>query len=122
MRCIPMITASPRLDELSPKRNKPPHGGEVHPCLRILGIHNCEDTDPAIDSRPQLMHQGTKLNPCREALTVVGRGVRIAVADLTMFLPILPMGDRHLRSFAHFNPQPRHYGKLLATRNHNCGK
>ncbi|MED6181088.1 hypothetical protein PIB30_016426 [Stylosanthes scabra] len=50
IRCVPMITASPRLDELSPRRNKPPQGGEVNPCPRILGIHNCEDTDPTMDS------------------------------------------------------------------------
>ncbi|MED6224298.1 hypothetical protein PIB30_082684 [Stylosanthes scabra] len=45
---------------------------------------------------PQLMHQGTILNPCRGALTLVGRGVQIAVMDLTPFFPIQPMGNRQL--------------------------
>ncbi|MED6208734.1 hypothetical protein PIB30_048026 [Stylosanthes scabra] len=36
--------------------------------------------------------------------------------DLTSFLPIVTFKDQQLRSFAHFNPQPRHYGNysLLA--------
>ncbi|MED6108315.1 hypothetical protein PIB30_022594 [Stylosanthes scabra] len=44
----------------------------------------------------QLMDQGTILSSCREALTLIGRGVRIAVTDLTPFLLIQPMGDRQL--------------------------
>ncbi|MED6181490.1 hypothetical protein PIB30_019744 [Stylosanthes scabra] len=99
-----MINVSPKLDELSPRRNKAPQSGEVNPYSHILGIHNCEDTDPAMELRPQLMHQGTKLNPCREALNLVGMGVRIAVADLTPFLHIRPTGYQRPRSFAHFNP------------------
>ncbi|MED6119713.1 hypothetical protein PIB30_014084 [Stylosanthes scabra] len=57
----------------------------------------------------------TVVNPCRRALTIASRGVRIAVTDLTPFLPSNPMGDSQLRSFAYFTPQPRHYGTLLAT-------
>ncbi|MED6222131.1 hypothetical protein PIB30_061426 [Stylosanthes scabra] len=57
----------------------------------------------------------TVVNPCRRDPTLASRGVRIAVTDLTPFLPIQPMGDWQLRSCAHFPPQPRHYGTLLAT-------
>ncbi|MED6169050.1 hypothetical protein PIB30_017618 [Stylosanthes scabra] len=65
----------------------------------------------------------TVVNPCRRDLTLANRGVRIAVTDLTLFLPIRSYGDSHLSSFAHFTPQPRHYGTLLANcGNHKSGK
>ncbi|MED6198238.1 hypothetical protein PIB30_064258 [Stylosanthes scabra] len=47
---MPMITANPKLDELSLRRNKLPQGGGINPCPHILGIHNCEDIDLTIDS------------------------------------------------------------------------
>ncbi|MED6135615.1 hypothetical protein PIB30_048275 [Stylosanthes scabra] len=45
-----MITPNPRLDELSPRRNKPPQDGGINLCPHILGIQNCEDTDLTMDS------------------------------------------------------------------------
>ncbi|MED6172980.1 hypothetical protein PIB30_055117 [Stylosanthes scabra] len=37
---VPMSTADPSLDGLSPKGNLPPQGGEVNPYPNVLGIHN----------------------------------------------------------------------------------
>ncbi|MED6160104.1 hypothetical protein PIB30_048284 [Stylosanthes scabra] len=45
-----MIIANPRLDELSPRGNKPPQGGGINTYPHILSIHNCEDTDLTMDS------------------------------------------------------------------------
>ncbi|MED6132135.1 hypothetical protein PIB30_016347 [Stylosanthes scabra] len=126
-----MITTSPRLDELSPRRNKPPHGRVEKLILARVSL--------AYTTVSILIPRWTRVNPrywskltsgarmagvCSQQLEVERtRGVRIAVTDLTSFFPIQPMGDRQLRSCAHFTPQPRHYEKLLATDgNHKCGK
>ncbi|MED6130918.1 hypothetical protein PIB30_005207 [Stylosanthes scabra] len=59
----------------------------------------------------------TVVNPCRRDLTLfASRGVRIAYG-FNPFPPSDPGWDLQLRLFAHFTPQPRHYGTLPT----NCG-
>ncbi|MED6148177.1 hypothetical protein PIB30_050696 [Stylosanthes scabra] len=61
---------SPRLDELSPRRNKSPQGREVNPYPHILGMHNCEDIDPTMDSSKS----ATTTHASRHQIASVSRG------------------------------------------------
>ncbi|MED6203916.1 hypothetical protein PIB30_004045 [Stylosanthes scabra] len=66
----------PRSNELSPRRNTPPRVSGAH----MVGVCNQElEVERTrwnlLSPGPQLMHLGTKLNPCRRALTLAGRGV-----------------------------------------------
>ncbi|MED6196363.1 hypothetical protein PIB30_046772 [Stylosanthes scabra] len=110
--CIPMITANPRSDELSLRRNKPPQGGEINPYPHVLDIHNSEDTDLTMDSsKPRVI-----------GINSAAVGVQTAVTKLTPFLPIRPIGigAKVIRTF---HPTAEILWELLATnRNHNCGK
>ncbi|MED6148302.1 hypothetical protein PIB30_051876 [Stylosanthes scabra] len=63
------------------------HDGSLQTTLEVFK----NSVNPAV-TRITLMHQGTKLSPCHKALTLVGKGVRIEVADLTPFFPIRPIG------------------------------
>ncbi|MED6189933.1 hypothetical protein PIB30_100825, partial [Stylosanthes scabra] len=89
-----MSTADPRLDGLSLKGNWPPHVGEVNPYPDVLGIHNSKGPKSQQNS----------------SLPTAGRGAALTASKLTLFLPSVALRDRQLRSFAHFTPQPSHYG------------
>ncbi|MED6204513.1 hypothetical protein PIB30_009788 [Stylosanthes scabra] len=96
-----MITAYPGSDELSLRRNKPSQGGEINPCPHVLGIHNCEDTDLTMDSS----------KPCVTGINSPAvQGRTNSSNRLNSIPPHASYRDRQLRSFAHFNPKPRHYG------------
>ncbi|MED6146376.1 hypothetical protein PIB30_033884 [Stylosanthes scabra] len=102
-------------DELSPRRNTPPrieYGGGVsdptdqllnellapaitRPMLSLNGGGVFDPTTEAERTLGTCCHQAhalipviTVVNPCRRDLTLASRGVRIAVTDLTPFLPI----------------------------------
>ncbi|MED6194209.1 hypothetical protein PIB30_026326 [Stylosanthes scabra] len=51
-----------------------------------------ELVEPAVTRPTARILMITVVNPCRRALTLASRGVRIAVTDLTPFLPIQSYG------------------------------
>ncbi|MED6175219.1 hypothetical protein PIB30_076348 [Stylosanthes scabra] len=83
--------------------------------LKELGESSCHH-DHTHASRHQIESVSRGPHPCWQWRTNSGSGLNAVPLHQAY-------RDRQLRSFAHFNPQPRHYGKLLATDGyHNCRK
>ncbi|MED6184263.1 hypothetical protein PIB30_045848 [Stylosanthes scabra] len=105
-----MITANPRPDELSPRRNKPPQGGGINPCPHILSIHNYEDTDLTMDSsKPHVTGiNSPAVHVWRESADNLEvertQGRTNSGNGLNSTPPHPSYKDRQLRPFAHFNP------------------
>ncbi|MED6120336.1 hypothetical protein PIB30_020016 [Stylosanthes scabra] len=71
----------------------------TRPILSLNGAGVCDPTTEAERTLGTCCHQAhalipviTVVNPCRRDLTLASRGVRIAVKDLTSFLPIRSYG------------------------------
>ncbi|MED6145667.1 hypothetical protein PIB30_027530 [Stylosanthes scabra] len=89
-----MFTFDRRSDELSPRRNTPTRvewrSISVESAVNNLVLK--ELVEPAVTRPTAQIPVITVVNSCRRALTLASRGVRIAVTDLTPFLPIQSYG------------------------------
>ncbi|MED6219540.1 hypothetical protein PIB30_036700 [Stylosanthes scabra] len=60
--------------------------------------------EPAVTRLTARIPLITVVNPCRRALTLASRGVRIALTDLTTFLPIQSYGALAAKVICTFHP------------------
>ncbi|MED6122025.1 hypothetical protein PIB30_035759 [Stylosanthes scabra] len=63
-----------------------------------------ELVEPAVIRPTARMPVISMVNPCRRDLTVASRGIRIAVTDLTPFLPIRSYGGLAAKVICTFHP------------------
>ncbi|MED6124476.1 hypothetical protein PIB30_059223 [Stylosanthes scabra] len=91
-------------DELSPRRNTPPkrHRYRGGVCNQQLVLK--ELVEPTVTRPTPRIPMITVVNPCRRDPTLASRGVRIAVTDLTQFLPIQSYGGLAAKVICTFHP------------------
>ncbi|MED6221836.1 hypothetical protein PIB30_058480 [Stylosanthes scabra] len=93
-------------DELLPRKNTPPRI-EWRSMAVESAVNNSvlkELVEPTVTRPTARIPVITVVNPCRRALTLASKGIRIAITDLTPFLPIQSYGGLAAKVIWTFHP------------------